>query len=742
MRAAQRTPRTNRVCRASPTRYRTPNRPSSTLPRRHAPSLKCARSFSSQSNQPSDNNGSSVPFGYFQQYAQPAQPSSKLDIASIQQPTNTNTTYREAKKQRKQDPIQNQEHDMKLGKHKSKRRLEQLSAGAQVSKSLALAMKTGQLPTLLTPIQNSMDDMFQPLDQQQSQSTLLSFAPHQEDDLAAVYGDSFIDASKALLSNDVSDLKHIRLVNDAKTAASHKSKSIDGDAEKNDNRDVDTARFPTNGAYSSFEPELQAHIPRETDIAAAATAVNWFPGHMKKALDDMADKIRHVPIAIEVRDARVPLSSANPLLDSLTGNKIKIIVLNKTDLIKKPTDVLHVVANIMGLPIHQLKDDAAIHPLIMQSKPAKVSPLNMQLGTALAHHAQVQIDPTSPAGSFSMDITAEDEWFSQILQVHPNLTSLPEKLIPTPHIISPDRRLAIVTASNNNFTTVKSLLMLIKALAPEKKWSSLPTTAMICGFPNVGKSTIINNLKVAARMILGKEGLEQGQWSLGSMTNTVSKSRAKIGPLPGVTRHIQGFKVSRSPPIVIIDSPGIMVPRFDRSPAGIALSYKLALVRCISDTIADPRSQCEQLLHLLNSKKQHAYAQYYEVPLSTPLTDLQLLLFYIIRKEKLETQTSSQWRERLMKSRFGRILPIDQFQTLVLKSRQREQVNNIHLGALLNRYARKKNTHVDIRDFSSNYLFPSKDELRYDISPDLEDLALRAFLKSYRSGSLGRFILD
>jgi hypothetical protein len=77
--------------------------------------------------------------------------------------------------------------------------------------------------------------------------------------------------------------------------------------------------------------------------------VNWFPGHMNKALNKLEEKMKMAQIVLEVRDARVcnaiyhlcdvartflqiPLSCANPLLRDLAKSKKRLIVLNKSDL--------------------------------------------------------------------------------------------------------------------------------------------------------------------------------------------------------------------------------------------------------------------------------------------------------------------------------------------------------------------------------------------------------------------------
>ncbi|MBR2577676.1 MAG: ribosome biogenesis GTPase YlqF, partial [Erysipelotrichaceae bacterium] len=59
--------------------------------------------------------------------------------------------------------------------------------------------------------------------------------------------------------------------------------------------------------------------------------INWYPGHMAKARRQMEEELKLVDIVIELRDARMPLASANPLLEELARNKKRLIVLNKAD---------------------------------------------------------------------------------------------------------------------------------------------------------------------------------------------------------------------------------------------------------------------------------------------------------------------------------------------------------------------------------------------------------------------------
>ncbi len=60
--------------------------------------------------------------------------------------------------------------------------------------------------------------------------------------------------------------------------------------------------------------------------------IDWYPGHMKKARAQIVEVLPTIDLVLEVLDARLPASSANPLLEQLRGNKPCVKVLNKKDL--------------------------------------------------------------------------------------------------------------------------------------------------------------------------------------------------------------------------------------------------------------------------------------------------------------------------------------------------------------------------------------------------------------------------
>ena len=60
--------------------------------------------------------------------------------------------------------------------------------------------------------------------------------------------------------------------------------------------------------------------------------INWFPGHMKKTKREIVENLKLVDAVIEIRDARIPRSSANPDIDKICAGKPRVILLNKSDL--------------------------------------------------------------------------------------------------------------------------------------------------------------------------------------------------------------------------------------------------------------------------------------------------------------------------------------------------------------------------------------------------------------------------
>ena len=60
--------------------------------------------------------------------------------------------------------------------------------------------------------------------------------------------------------------------------------------------------------------------------------IQWFPGHMAKTRRMISENLKNVDVVIEVLDARIPYSSRNPEIPTLTEGKPSLILLNKASL--------------------------------------------------------------------------------------------------------------------------------------------------------------------------------------------------------------------------------------------------------------------------------------------------------------------------------------------------------------------------------------------------------------------------
>lgn len=70
-------------------------------------------------------------------------------------------------------------------------------------------------------------------------------------------------------------------------------------------------------------------------MSDGGTKINWFPGHMAKAKREISEALKNVDIVLELRDARMPLASKNPMVDEIVGDKPRLILLNKANMADK-----------------------------------------------------------------------------------------------------------------------------------------------------------------------------------------------------------------------------------------------------------------------------------------------------------------------------------------------------------------------------------------------------------------------
>ncbi|HEY9827577.1 MAG TPA: ribosome biogenesis GTPase YlqF [Stenomitos sp.] len=68
-------------------------------------------------------------------------------------------------------------------------------------------------------------------------------------------------------------------------------------------------------------------------ITAFTPPIQWYPGHIAKAEKALLEQLKRVDVVLEVRDARIPLASSHPQVRQWIGEKPRILILNRMDLI-------------------------------------------------------------------------------------------------------------------------------------------------------------------------------------------------------------------------------------------------------------------------------------------------------------------------------------------------------------------------------------------------------------------------
>lgn len=211
-------------------------------------------------------------------------------------------------------------------------------------------------------------------------------------------------------------------------------------------------------------------------------SINWYPGHMKKTRELISENLKLVDMVIEVIDARIPVSSRNPIIDEIVGKKPRIVLLNKSDL-----------------------SDAA------QNR-------------AWGEHFEAQ-------GYYGM---------------------------------------AMNCMSGGGVKELFRLLERLKADKNKEQVRNKPFRLMIVGVPNVGKSSLINRM--------------------------TGKKSTKTGDRPGVTKGKQWLTLSNG--MQLLDTPGILWPKFEDPKAGLDLAF----CGSIKDEILDTATLALELIKVLQEE--------------------------------------------------------------------------------------------------------------------------------------------
>ena len=232
-------------------------------------------------------------------------------------------------------------------------------------------------------------------------------------------------------------------------------------------------------------------------------AIQWFPGHMHLTRQAIAERIKQIDVVIEMLDARLPGSSANPMLAGLIRGKPALKILSKQDL----------------------------------------------------------ADPERTR-----------EWLA-----HYNAQT----------------GVRAIGLDNSMRQPAQALVEACHALAPHRGGMDKPMRVLICGIPNVGKSTLINTLK--------------------------GKRAAQTGDVAGVTKTEQ--RVNIADDFYLYDTPGVLWPRIIVLQSG----YNLAASGAIGVNAFDDEEVALELLNYLLQHYPKALQARYKLDSVDGLSDEQLL---------------------------------------------------------------------------------------------------------------------
>ena len=237
--------------------------------------------------------------------------------------------------------------------------------------------------------------------------------------------------------------------------------------------------------------------------------IQWYPGHMTKTRRMMEENLKLVDAVCEILDARIPVSSRNPDIDAICGNKPRMIILNRIDM----------------------------------ADPGMVKAWTEYFrGKGMA---VIQTDCKSRKGINSF-VPAVRELLKEKIQRY-----------------------------------------------EEKGQIGRPIKIMIVGIPNVGKSTFINQ-------VAGRKG-------------------AKAENRPGVTRGKQWVTVDMG--LLLLDTPGILWPKFDDPQVGIRLAYTGA----VKDDILDVETLGYHLMDMLAHRYPDALKERYKIEIPEEIDGYELL---------------------------------------------------------------------------------------------------------------------
>jgi len=316
-----------------------------------------------------------------------------------------------------------------------------------------------------------------------------------------------------------------------------------------------------------FEPRTSFLLPSQTP--------SWFPGHMQRAIRSLPALLSRttpvLPLVIEVRDARLPLTSINPAFERMLRQVYGASILPDS------TSLPATDGDIKGKAVEGRQPTASgwqARRLVVYTKRDLISNrIEGPLTDAFSEHGQrvMFVDTRS-----DRDVKRIHKWAME------------------------QARLLFSTTARQQIANESMSSVRLVGAARHTSTPEVGVRIIIMGMPNVGKSTLINALR--------RVGVGRG-------------SAVQTAPHPGHTRKVAGTvriteqssktptsptSFSDEPPIYVYDTPGIMVPFLGRGTRGAERGLKLALAAGIRTDLFDPQMLADYLLYRMNLR--HAYA--------------------------------------------------------------------------------------------------------------------------------------